>query len=104
MNVDAWMPLYGNDFFSACEGYSDAVTVGYARSLWHYWHHTHCEGLPDCDDYLRRVCRCEPADWLRTKGIIFGEFFKLVGGRWHQQRAREEWEAATQNLARVVAA
>ena len=98
------MPLYGNDLFSACEGYSDAVTLGYVRALWHYWHHAHCDGLPDDDDYLRRVCRCEAASWVRTKGIIFGQFFKLAGSKWHQTRARDEWTAALERRERFVEA
>ena len=41
----AYLPLYGNDFFEAVAGYSDAVGMGYLRSLWHYWNHTGCAGL-----------------------------------------------------------
>ena len=47
----AYLPLYGNDFFEAIAGYTDAVGLGYLRSLWHYWNHTGCEGLPDDDEY-----------------------------------------------------
>ncbi len=55
----AYLPFYGNDFFEAIAGYSDAVGMGYLRALWHYWNHTGCDGLPDDDEYLRRVCGCE---------------------------------------------
>ena len=51
----AYLPLYGNDFFEAIAGYPDAVGMGYLRALWHYWNHTGCDGLPDDDEYLRRV-------------------------------------------------
>lgn len=91
--IDAYMPFYGADFFGAVEGYSDTMVLGYLRALWHYWKHHHCDGLPDDDEYLRRICRCERSEWLRTKGILFnkddGMFFRLEGGLWHQTRCRE---------------
>jgi uncharacterized protein YdaU (DUF1376 family) len=89
----AYLPLYGNDFFEAISGYEDAVGMGYLRALWHYWSHTGCAGLPDNDEYLRRVCGCERGDWARTRGIIFDDqyLFRLENGAWHQPRCRKEW-------------
>lgn len=93
---DAYMPVYGNDLLAALDGYDDGIGMSYVRSLWHYWHHTHCEGLPNDDDYLRRVCRQELTSWARVRGIVFGQFFKLEGGRWHQARCRDVFlEAST---------
>lgn len=88
----AYFPLFGNEFFQAVEGYSDSIALAYLHALWHYWHHCHCEGLPDDDDYLRRVCHCLVSDWVRTKGILFDndKFFTLEHGKWHQGRAIEE--------------
>ena len=90
----AYLPFYGNDFFESIAGYPDGVGLGYLRALWHYWNLTNCEGLPDDDDYLRRVCRCDIADWARTKNIIFDNryYFKLENGLWHQGRCRAEFE------------
>ena len=90
----AYLPLYGNDFFEAIAGYSDAVGMGYLRALWHYWNHTGCAGLPDDDEYLRRVCGCEGTEWVRTKGIIFDNryLFRLEDGLWHQSRCRKEFQ------------
>ena len=62
----AYLPFYGNDFFESIAGYPDGVGLGYLRALWHYWNLTNCEGLPDDDDYLRRVCCCDIADWGST--------------------------------------
>jgi uncharacterized protein YdaU (DUF1376 family) len=93
----AYFPLYGNDFFEAIAGYSSAVGLGYLRALWHYWHHTSCEGLPDDDEYLRRVCCCDSGEWARTRGVIFDNryHFKLGNdGLWHQERCRKEWEVS----------
>ena len=90
----AYLPFYGNDFFEAIAGYSDAVGLGYLRALWHYWSHTSCDGLPDDDDYLRRICGCERTEWARTKGIIFDNryHFKLEDGLWQQGRCKAEFQ------------
>lgn len=90
----AYFPLYGNDFFEAIAGYSDTIGLGYLRALWHYWHHTSCEGLPDDDEYLRRVCCCDSSEWPRTRSIIFDNryHFKLGSdGLWQQERCHKEW-------------
>lgn len=100
----AYLPLYGNDFFEAIAGYPDAVGMGYLRALWHYWNHTGCEGLPDDDEYLRRVCVCDHSEWARTKGIIFDNryHFRLEDGLWHQPRCREEWRSSCELYAKKV--
>ena len=89
-----YFPFFGNDFFEAVAGYPDAIAIGYLRALWHYWHHTGCDGLPDDEEYLRRVCACEESNWLKTKGILFDNryHFRLENGRWHQPRCREEFQ------------
>ena len=90
----AYFPLYGNDFFEAIAGYPDTIGLGYLRALWHYWHHTGCEGLPDDDEYLRRICCVDSSQWPRTKGIIFDNkyhFKKSADGRWQQPRCKNEW-------------
>ena len=93
MKPPTYLPLYGNDFFEAIAGHPDAVGLSYLRALWHYWNHTGCAGLPDEDEYLRRICKCALADWPRTKSTIFDNhyYFKLEQGRWHQGRCRKEW-------------
>jgi uncharacterized protein YdaU (DUF1376 family) len=89
----AYLPFYGNDFFQSMAGYTDEILIRYLRAIWHYWSHTSCEGLPDDDDYLRRICACERSEWARTKGILFDNqyLFRLENGAWHQLRCREEW-------------
>ena len=90
----AYFPFYGNDFFEAIAGYPDAVGMGYLRALWHYWNHTSCEGLPDDDEYLRRVCGADASDWERTRSIVFDNryHFRLVDGVWQQPRCRHEYQ------------
>jgi uncharacterized protein YdaU (DUF1376 family) len=100
----AYLPLYGNDFFEAINGYPDSVAIGYLRALWHYWNHTSCEGLPDDDEYLRRICRGDPADWERIRAILFDNryHFRLENGIWHQPRCREEWRASCEAYEKKV--
>jgi len=90
----AYFPFFGNDFFEAVAGYSDTILASYLRALWHYWHHTGCEGLRDDDNYLRRVCVPDGLNWPETKGIIFDNryFFRLENGLWQQHRCREEFQ------------
>ncbi len=100
----SYLPLFGNDFFEAIAGYSDTVGLGYLRALWHYWSHTACEGLPDDDEYLRRICCVEMADWARAKGIIFDNryHFRLEAGVWHQPRCRKVWIEALELYEKKV--
>jgi uncharacterized protein YdaU (DUF1376 family) len=90
----AYFPFYGNDFFQAIVGYPDSAAMGYLRALWHYWSHTACEGLPDDDEYLRRICCCERAEWAQAREIIFDDryHFRFLNGRWHQPRCQHEYE------------
>lgn len=92
INLDAWMPYYGDDFDSATKMWSREMRMSYLDCLWHYWSHTKCMGLPNDDEMLRRLCGCELREWVRTKGVLFGgrPFFYLRHGRWHQDRARKE--------------
>ena len=89
----ACLPFYGHDFFQAIAGYSEAIGLCYLRALWHSWNYGTCQGLPDVDAYLSRVCGCEGAEWARTKAIIFDNryFFRLEDGCWHPVPCRHEW-------------
>ncbi len=100
----AYLPFYGNDFFQSMEGYTDEVLVRYLRAIWHYWSHTGCDGLPDDDDYLRRVCDCQAAAWAPMKAIIFDNryHFRLENGLWHQPRCREEWRVCCEAYEKKV--
>lgn len=89
-DVDAYMPYYGKEFEAATKGYKKVIKWCYLTALWHYWHHTHCAGIPDNDDYQRNVCELEGDPmWEQIKPIIFGVFFKLDSGMWHQKRMLE---------------
>lgn len=94
MHPDAFIPFYGNDFLQAMDGHEDKVVVAYLRAIWHYWHHTHCKGLLDDEEFLRRLCRVEREDWDHVKGVLFDNnkfFTQDADFMWHQKRAEEEW-------------
>jgi len=93
MKPDAYSRYYGNDFESATKGWRPEVKWAYWSCLWYYRSHTHCTGLADDNDFLRRLCECDAADWMRTKGLIFDNdrFFKLIDGKWHQLRAARDY-------------
>lgn len=97
---DSHMPFYGDDFFSAVEMMGEVLGFKYLRCVWFYWSHLHCEGIPDDDEQMRNLCRCELGTWARTKGTIFDndKFFVLESGKWHQKRARKEWNLSLERL------
>jgi uncharacterized protein YdaU (DUF1376 family) len=104
MKPDAYLPFYGNIYFAATDGMDDTSIVSYLRLLWHYWHHTHCSGLPDDDDYLRRVARCPVECWNRTRGMILNgdAFFALDDGKWHQKKAKSLYTEIKESYDRKV--
>jgi uncharacterized protein YdaU (DUF1376 family) len=91
MAPDQYMPFFGMEFFQATEGYPDSYVAGYLRAIWHYWTHSHCAGLDDNDDYLRKLCRIDGVEWVQAKPILFGRFFHKEGGKWHQKKCKEIW-------------
>lgn len=99
MKPDAYMRFFGNDFEAATKGWSRSDRWSYLAAIWHYRSHTHCAGLPDDDDFLRRICECDPQEWQRVKGRIFdnGRFFKLIDGKWHQNRAARDYQEDVDN-------
>jgi hypothetical protein len=91
------MPFYGNDFFQAVEGHSDHIALGYMRLVWHYWTHSHCKGLKNDSEFLRKIARIERDQWDEAYAIIFDndKFFNLdTDELWQQNRAKEEWDKA----------
>lgn len=102
MIPDQYIPLDGNDFFQAVEGYGDEIAGKYMRVLWHYWHNMHCEGLLNDDEFLMNLARCDADKWPRVKQILFTQqkLFVFEGGLWHQKRARSEWHRLSDMMER----
>ncbi len=105
MKPDAWMPVYGNDFLQAVEGLPDAIAFGYFRLCWYYWHHNHCAGLKDDDEFLRKIARIERDEWPEAKATLFDNDKFFTNGAdefWHQKRCDEEWQKAVKNYESTV--
>lgn len=95
------MPFNGTRFFQATAMWSDDIQLKYVRALWFYWNDTKATGIPNDDDGLRRLCRCDVKDWMRIKGMVFDNnlFFKLEDdGKWHQTNNRRVFLATMQTI------
>jgi len=104
MKPDAYMPFYGGDFLSATSGMTDACFRCYLKLIWHYWHHSHCTGLNDNRDELRRICGVDKETWDEVFDQIFNDQFFSLGedGKWHQKRAEEEWQKSQAAYDKVL--
>lgn len=104
-NPDSYMPYFGAKFESAVKGYPIHVKWSYLASLWHYWSHTHCTGIPNNDAYLKRISDCENDHWEEVKQALFSEngLFSLEeDGKWHQQFCSELYAEATFRYKSVI--
>lgn len=92
---DSYMPMDWAEFWQAVEGQSDLLIVAYLRALSYYWHHTHCAGLRNDSEFLRKICRADKLNWDDLCGILFNgsEYFNLdvESNMWHQKRAQLAW-------------
>jgi len=105
MKPDSYMPLFGNDLFMAIDAHGSVIGWAYLHTIWHYWHHNHCKGLKDDDDYLRGVCGCELNEWAKVRSVVFDndEYFTLgTDGLWHQKFADELWDKATEQYDKKI--
>lgn len=100
-NLEAFMPFYGDDYFTAVAGWPEKAAQSYLRAIWHYWKHEQCKGLRNEDEYLRRVCQCDKDDWEEVRGYVFDndKAFTLDAdpdrdSQWQQGRAQREYDAS----------
>ena len=80
-----------------------------AVSLWcECWHQVPAASLPDDDEVLADLARCDPKEWARVKERALLHFVKCSDGRlYHRhvaQKAMESWEAKVAQRARTKAA
>lgn len=103
---DDYFKFDGNVFFQAVKGLPPYIALAYLRAIWYYIHHNHCKGLKDDDDFLMRLCEIDLPRWKDARAIIFddSQFFVLVGGLWHQKRAREDYKETKYQYEKKVSA
>lgn len=80
-----------------------------AVSLWcECWHQVPAASLPDDDEVLADLARCDPKEWARVKDRALLHFIKCSDGRlYHRhvaQKALESWDAKIAQRARTKAA
>lgn len=92
-------------FFEATAMFNDDEKFKYLRCLVYYWYHTRVEGIFDDDAGLQELCRCDVIQWPRLKKMIFDgdKFFYLEGGKWHQKRARKNFQKKQLDLMKKQA-
>jgi uncharacterized protein YdaU (DUF1376 family) len=106
MTPDLYIPLDFRKFLEAVEGMPDSWAIGYLRALCHYWGHEHCEGLRNDSEYLRRLFRISPEDWVNAEPVFFDgdNFFylDLENNKWHQKRMKKDWDERAALYAKRV--
>lgn len=105
MKPDAFMRMYWNEFWQAVQGLDNDTIVAYERAFTFYYHHSHCAGLRDDDEYLRRLCQSDKSKWQEIRDVVFDNdkfMTQDANGLWHQKRTEEEWNKAVENYATAV--
>jgi uncharacterized protein YdaU (DUF1376 family) len=80
-----------------------------AMSLWcEAWHQVPCASLPDDDEVLADLARCDEKEWKRIKDRVLVNFIKCADGRLYHEtvakKAVESWAAKIAQRARTKAA
>jgi hypothetical protein len=102
---DAYIRFRPGDYFPAVEGWSREDKWSYWKAIVYYRCHNHCRGLEDEDEFLRRLCECEPDKWPKLKALIFDNdqfFMQDENGLWHQKCAEDDWREDSEAYDRAV--
>jgi len=80
-----------------------------AMSLWcESWHQVPAASLPDDDEVLAELARCDEKEWRRIKDRVLANFVKCDDGRLYHEtvakKALESWSAKVAQRARTKAA
>jgi len=94
MKPDVWMPMYWADFLADTLHLGRAELGSYVLMIGAYWRRG--GPLPDDDEALRNICRCQATDWARCKGTL-RDLFQVESGEWRHKRIDREIEEATAN-------
>jgi uncharacterized protein YdaU (DUF1376 family) len=80
-----------------------------AMSLWcEAWHQVPCASLPDDDEVLAELARCDEKEWKRVKDRVLAHFVRCSDGRLYHEtvakKALESWAAKVAQRERTKAA
>lgn len=87
MKSDSWFCCYPADLIADTQHLSNHDFGAYWRLICFYYLHG---PLPNDDDALRNVAKCEQANWSRCRGIVLKFFPSGADGLLHNKRADEE--------------
>lgn len=93
LRPDTWMPLYWADFIADTLHLNRSEIGSYTLMIGAYWR----KGgpLPDNDDELRQICRCDLGDWMKCRGAM-EKLFTVSDGLWRHKRIDKELVKARQ--------
>lgn len=92
--TDVWMPMYWADFLADTQHLKRADLGSYMLLIASYWRRG--GPLPDDDEELCQMARCDAADWPKTRQKLIAMFQPKDGFWWHK-RVEAELEKARHN-------
>src|SRR4051812_46255118 len=87
-----YMPFFPEKFFADTAHVPGDIAAYYLVLLAHAW--ARGGSLPDDDDQLRLMTRCDPRRWCRISAKLRAFWFIGDDGRLHQKRLDKEWKRA----------
>lgn len=88
---DIWMPLYISDYLGDTMHLTTAQHGAYLLLLMGAWKRG--ASLPDNDEQLAQIARCDLKAWRAMRPVL-EEFFDVVDGEWTQKRLASEFVRA----------
>lgn len=97
-----YMPIYWGDYLRDTGHLGAAQHGAYLLLIAHYW--SHGEPLPDDDDALWRIARCDDIRQWRKMRPIIARFFDVADGVWRHGRVEAQLSDAREKHAKRSAA
>lgn len=88
---DLWMPIYIADYLGDTTHLTTAQHGAYLLLLMTCWKRGAV--LPDDDEKLAQIARCDARTWKTIRPVV-EEFFDIEGGEWTQKRLTAEFKKA----------
>lgn len=89
--ADAWMPLWIGAYLADTMHLSTVQHGAYLLLLMAYWRAG--AALPDDDEELRAIARCDASEWKRVRPKV-EKFFRVENGAWWHKRVEAELASA----------
>lgn len=96
--TDAWMPLWIGAYLADTMRLSTVQHGAYLLLLMAYWRDG--QALPDDDEELRAITKCERAEWKRVRPVL-QKFFVVGEGVWWHKRVEQELAGSKQRAEKA---